>query len=186
MRTFRDSKAIAKSVREHLAAKQISLSHSESLELVANAFGFDNWNVLAARIGSDRTAFGEAVPLMRIFDAHKAREFYVDFLGFKFDWIDTAQWRPGPHPLYTQISRGSLVLHLTEHHGDASPGSTVYATVANIDAVHAELAAKNYTYNRPAIEDVPWGRTLQVSDPFGNRLRFTQLLDAKRPPQDSR
>jgi hypothetical protein len=175
MRTFLDSKAMAKSLRERLAAKSIALSHSECLELVAQQFGFDNWNILAAKIDGDHAGVGDAVPIIRIFDAQKAREFYIDFLGFTFDWLDPAEWKPGPSPLYTQISRGALVLHLTEHHGDASPGANVYVTVKNIAALQAELSARNYAYNKPSIEDVPWGRSLQVNDPFGNRLRFTEL-----------
>lgn len=173
MRTFLDSKIMAKSLREQLAAKQIALSHSECLELIAGEFGYDNWNILAAKL--DGIGIGQAVPMMRIFDAAKAREFYIDFLGFTFDWIDPAEWKTGPHPLYTQISRGALVLHLTEHHGDASPGTNAYVTVRDIEALHAELSAKKYAYNSPGIEDVPWGRSLQVNDPFGNRLRFTEL-----------
>ena len=30
--------------------------------------------------------FGKTTPILRIFDEAKAREFYVDFLGFKVDW----------------------------------------------------------------------------------------------------
>ena len=172
MRTYQDAKAMAKSLREQLAARKVALSHSECLELVARQFGYNNWNVLAEKIDD---GIGSAVPMMRIFDAQKAREFYIDFLGFTFDWIDEADWKPGPQPLHTQISRGALVLHLTEHHGDASPGANVYVTVRDIEKLHAELAAKNYAYNRPGIEEVPWGRTLQVHDPFGNRIRFTEL-----------
>jgi hypothetical protein len=172
MRDFNDSKAMAKVLRERLAKRNIALSHSEALELVARQFGFDNWNVLAARIGS---GIHPGVPIVRIFDVAKAREFYIGFLGFKFDWVEDAAFKPGPHPLYTQISRGALILHLSEHHGDASPGANVYVVVDDIAALHAELIARNYPYNKPGIEDVPWGRSLQVSDPFGNRLRFTQL-----------
>jgi catechol 2,3-dioxygenase-like lactoylglutathione lyase family enzyme len=29
---------------------------------------------------------GKTTPILRIFDEAKAREFYVDFLGFKVDW----------------------------------------------------------------------------------------------------
>ncbi|MGH7004343.1 MAG: glyoxalase superfamily protein, partial [Alphaproteobacteria bacterium] len=50
MRTFEDAKAMAKSLRQALRQKNIEISHSEGLELVAAGFGFDNWNVLAARI----------------------------------------------------------------------------------------------------------------------------------------
>ena len=50
MRTYLQAKAMAKSLRELLAGKRVSLSHSECLEVVAQQFGFGNWNVLAAKI----------------------------------------------------------------------------------------------------------------------------------------
>ena len=154
MRTFLDAKAMAKTLRSSLGDKQISLSHSECLEIVAAQFGLDNWNVLAARIAG---AFGDgtatpssagpqlkvAIPILRIFSVEKAKEFYVDFLGFKIDW----EHRFGDNfPLYAQVSRAGLKLHLSEHHGDASPGSTVFIWMRGIADYHRELLAKNYRY----------------------------------------
>ncbi len=41
-------------------------------------------------------------PILRIFDEAKAREFYVDFLGFSVDW----EHRFGDNfPQYMQVSR---------------------------------------------------------------------------------
>jgi hypothetical protein len=54
MRDFRDAKAMAQTLRDALAAKGVSLTHSESLELVAKTLGFHDWNVLVARIASER------------------------------------------------------------------------------------------------------------------------------------
>jgi len=66
-------------------------------------------------------------------------------------------------------------LHLSEHHGDASPGSTVLIWMRGIADYPRELTAKNDRYNKPGIEDAPWhARVMQVSDPFGNRLRFSE------------
>ena len=49
--------------------------------------------------------------------------------------------------------------------------------VDGIDELHAELAAKQFKYARPALEDTPWGtRDLSVNDPFGNRLTFTTAI----------
>lgn len=56
---FSDSKTMAKALRKALAERQIDVSHSDSLELVARQFGFANWNMLSARIDSD----GKAPPL---------------------------------------------------------------------------------------------------------------------------
>jgi ATP-dependent Lon protease len=54
MRDFRDAKAMAQTLRDALKAKSISLTHSESLELVARTFGLPDWNFLAARIQAIR------------------------------------------------------------------------------------------------------------------------------------
>ncbi len=121
-----------------------------------------------------------AIPIFRIFDVLKAREFYVGFLGFCVDWEhrfdETA-------PLYIQVSHAGLVLHLSEHHGDASPGSTVFIWMRGIADYHRELTAKDYRYYKPEVEDAPYDAwTMQVTDPFGNRLRFNEPTD----PDDQR
>lgn len=54
MRDFRDAKAMAQTLRDALKTKSISVSHSESLELVAKTLGFHDWNVLAAAIQSSQ------------------------------------------------------------------------------------------------------------------------------------
>jgi hypothetical protein len=50
MRDYRDAKAMARSLRDALSAKALPITYSESLELIAKAFGYDNWNILAAKI----------------------------------------------------------------------------------------------------------------------------------------
>jgi len=47
MRTRKDAEAMAKSLRSSLAARNVLLSHSESLEIVAKQFGFADWNTLS-------------------------------------------------------------------------------------------------------------------------------------------
>ena len=114
----------------------------------------------------------QSIPLLRIFSLEKAWEFYVGYLGFSFDWqhrIDSAA------PVYLQASRGGLVLHLTEHHGDCCPGATILVRMIGLLDLQAELDAKGYGYLRPGIERAPWGAdVLEVTDPFGNRLRFSE------------
>jgi uncharacterized glyoxalase superfamily protein PhnB len=112
-----------------------------------------------------------AIPILRIFSEKKAREFYMDFLGFTLEW----EHRFEEHfPLYVQIRRDALVLHLSEHHGDATPGSSIFVPVDGVDALHGELSAKQYAYARPAVEEMPWGRVMEVTDPFGNHIRFCE------------
>ncbi|MBI3516822.1 MAG: VOC family protein [Proteobacteria bacterium] len=177
MRSFRDAKAMAKTLRDAMQLRQVTLSHSESLELVAAQLGLGNWNILAAKIagGPARTpegpSFDPAVPILRIFAVDKAKEFYLDFLGFSLDWEHRFE---ASLPLYAQVSRSRVALHLSEHHGDASPGSTVFVAMRGVEALRQELVGRQYPYARPGIEDMRWGRVLEVTDPFGNRLRFCE------------
>lgn len=115
-----------------------------------------------------------AIPLLRIFSEAKAKEFYIDFLGFRIDWEH--RFEDGM-PLYAQASRDGLIVHLTEHHGDATPGSTIFVPVTEIAQLQAELLAKRYTYSRPGIQNQGWGKVMEIADPFGNRIRFCELSE---------
>jgi ribosomal protein S1 len=54
MRDFRDAKAMARTLREALAAKGVTISNSEALELAAKMLGERDWNTLAAAIDASR------------------------------------------------------------------------------------------------------------------------------------
>jgi uncharacterized glyoxalase superfamily protein PhnB len=119
-------------------------------------------------------SLGQTTPILRIFDEVKAREFYLGYLGFMV--VFEHRFEPAL-PLYLGVRRDDCTLHLSEHHGDASPGAAMRIAVADVDAWCAELAAKTYRYARPAVEAMPWGtRDLTVTDPFGNRLTFTSAI----------
>ncbi|AHB47669.1 bleomycin resistance protein [Hyphomicrobium nitrativorans NL23] len=112
------------------------------------------------------------IPILRSFDETKAREFYLGFLGFMVDW--THRFKPDL-PLYMQVSRNGIAIHVSEHHGDATPGSHVRVEVTGLAAFHAELTAKAYKNNRPGLERPPWGGLeMTVTDPAGNRITFAE------------
>lgn len=116
--------------------------------------------------------FAKAIPILRMFSIEKAREFYLGYLGFQVDWEH--RFEPAL-PLYMQVSRGDLLLHLTEHHGDCTPGAKVFVEMTGVAALHAELTAKDYNYLRPGLERAPWGATtVTVTDPFMNRIVFNE------------
>src|SRR5579864_4390599 len=73
MRDYRDAKLMARALRTGLAKEKLTLTHSQSLELMARAFGFDNWNILAAKIEATRPAIAEPVP--------KGDTLYCSFCG---------------------------------------------------------------------------------------------------------
>jgi uncharacterized glyoxalase superfamily protein PhnB len=119
-------------------------------------------------------SFGRTTPILRIFDETKAKEFYVGFLGFRIDWEH--RFEDGL-PLYMQISKDGCVLHLSEHHGDATPGAAMRIETNELLAFQKQLLASAYKYARPGIEETPWGtRDMSVRDPFGNRLTFTTAV----------
>ena len=114
----------------------------------------------------------QPIPILRIFDEQKAKDFYLGFLGMTLDWEH--RFEPDS-PLYLQVSKDNLVLHLSEHSGDCTPGSKVFVNVDQLDLLFKELSQKIYKYNRPAIEQAPWGdRCLEVIDPFSNKLLFNE------------
>ena len=181
MRDYRDAKAMAKTLREELASRRIELQHSQAIEITARQFGVENWNILSAAIAASDNSpanepigFGDAVPIIRIFDVAKAHEFYLGFLGFAVDW----EHRYGDNfPLYTQVSRLGLRLHLSEHAGDATPGSNMCIYMRGIRLLHAELVAKNYRYMKPGLQDSEGRVEMQVTDPFNNRIRFMEVQE---------
>jgi len=113
-----------------------------------------------------------AVPILRVFDESEARDFYLRYLGFGvvFEHRFAAEL-----PLYMGVRRGGCELHLSEHHGDATPGSAVRIGVDDIDACLAALNARGHPRLRPGVQDQPWGtREITLTDPFGNRIIFWQ------------
>lgn len=114
----------------------------------------------------------QTIPILRIFDEEKAREFYLEFLGMTLDWehrFDNCA------PIYMQVSKMNLVLHLSEHSGDCTPGSKVFINVKHFDLLFNEISSRRYKYNQPTVERAPWGdRIFTVIDPFSNKLLFNE------------
>ena len=120
----------------------------------------------------------QIVPILRIFDITKAKEFYIHYLGFALDW----EHRFEPNlPLYMQLSKKNIKIHLSEHHGDCSPGAAIRIEVDEIRDFHRVLLNQNYNYSRPGLEKTSWGNEeCCVTDPFGNRIIFYKELNSDK------
>lgn len=94
------------------------------------------------------------IPILRIFDVGKAKEFYIDWLGFKIDWEHQFEI---DMPYYFGISKDDIQLHISEHYGDATPGSKVFILCDEIEKYCKELKSKNYKYYRPCAEKTFYG-----------------------------
>lgn len=117
------------------------------------------------------TDFPQAIPEIPVSNVEKAAEYYVNVLGFHFDWGDDSAGIGG-------ISQGACRMFLTnapfrEHYGTAGPAMIWL----NLDSKHAvdelyqrwrDAGAKILA--EPA--DKPWRlREFTVTDPDGNQLR---------------
>ncbi|AHF16764.1 glyoxalase superfamily protein [Niabella soli] len=117
----------------------------------------------------------KVIPMLRIFDYDKAVEFYVDWLGFTINWEH--RFEPNT-PVYFEVERDGIVLHLSEHHGDGTPGSHVFIWCEGVAAYHEELINKNYKYNRPGLEKTFYeALSFIVNDPFNNRISFNERIN---------
>jgi hypothetical protein len=86
-----DLKQQAKRLRTSLADRGVEVTHSEALELLAHQHGARDWNTLVAAgppvvSTTEPRGFGPVIPVLRIFDVAKAREFYTEYLGFEIAW----------------------------------------------------------------------------------------------------
>jgi catechol 2,3-dioxygenase-like lactoylglutathione lyase family enzyme len=117
---------------------------------------------------------GPAIPILRIFDVPLAHRFYLEALGFSVDW----EHRFEPEmPLYEQVSRDGILLHLSEHVGDGTPGSAVWIPVDDVRSLYEEFRAAPFEARKqnPGFHaDGPGGPGFTVGDPFGNHLTFAQ------------
>ncbi len=186
MRTYKDAKMMAKSLRDLMAARNVLLSHSECLEIVAQQFGFMQWNILATKLDVEEGRLTRAedrllslqppIPTLRVASIEEAALFYADFLGFQFDWgLSKAS-------TYAQISRSQATIHLnasSQLRGNAG----MLIRMQGLDALHRELSSKSGPFSPSEITFTPWdSRVFHVVDPFGNGLQFWE----NNPPGISR
>jgi len=82
--------------------------------------------------------FGVPIPIFRSCDQAACRAFNIGVLDMQLDW----EHRLEPVlALCMQVSPGVWPLHLSEHFGDATPGSQVRVEVSDVVAYCAQLNA---------------------------------------------
>lgn len=106
----------------------------------------------------------QLIPILRVDDGLTTAQWYAR-LGFEV----VGEHRFAPDlPLYLFLERNGIALHLSEHAGDARPGTLVYFWVDDVDGIAAEFGVDVY--------EQPWGREIQLTDPDGNRWRIAERL----------
>ena len=107
------------------------------------------------------------VPILRVKDARASAEFYEKALGFTVDWEHRFA---DDFPLYMQISRSPLSLHLSEHQGGGTRAAEFFVRVPDVDVVYEAVVSQGI---QPAAEptDQPYGiRDFAIVDPDGHRI----------------
>tara|TARA_E500000305_G_scaffold102147_1_gene96296 strand:- start:125563 stop:125907 length:345 start_codon:yes stop_codon:yes gene_type:complete len=107
-----------------------------------------------------------------MFDEAKAKDFYLDYLGFEVDW--ESRFSPAA-PVYMQIHLGEALLHLNGHATEETPTAEVNIPILGLQNFCDYLIGKNANYPKPIAVDPRYqGRNtdLNLYDPFGNYLVF--------------
>jgi uncharacterized glyoxalase superfamily protein PhnB len=114
-----------------------------------------------------------AIPLLHVSNSVAAEDFYCNRLGFRREFahrVDDAK----PDPCYMGVSRDSVWLHISSFSGDGISGGVANLIVDDVDALHAEFAAKGVPISVGPV-DQTWGtREMYVKDADGNTMRFIQ------------
>ncbi|MCL5994442.1 MAG: VOC family protein [Chloroflexi bacterium] len=120
--------------------------------------------------------FKLAIPVLHVSNSTAAEAFYCNRLGFHRQFayrVDETR----PDPCYMGLTRDGAWLHVSSFSGDAVAGGVVYLLVDDVDALHAELVAKQVAIDL-APTDQSWGnREMYVKDPDGNSIRFVREGD---------
>lgn len=192
MRDFRDSKTMAKALRESLAEKQLILSNSESLEIMAKLFGFANWNILAARISAAETAHilanvpggmkedaprtSAISPFFIVGDVMQTIAFYEGKLGFSVGYKE-----PGDDPFFAIIYRDGAQLFVKSERGVTAVPNPMrhahfrwdaYVYSPDPDALHADFVAREAPISQTLRDTQDGLRGFEVTDPDGYVLFF--------------
>lgn len=108
----------------------------------------------------------EVVPIFRVADGVETAKWYA---RWGFEVVGEHRFAPGL-PLYLFLERDGVHLHLSEHTGDATPGTLVYFWVDDVDRVAVEFGVE--------VREQPWAHEIELTDPDGNRLRAATGFDA--------
>jgi catechol 2,3-dioxygenase-like lactoylglutathione lyase family enzyme len=112
-------------------------------------------------------------------DQDRARDFYVNTLGFKLQ----ADERFGPDQRWVQVglegTQPSVTLVTWFESMPAGSLRGVVLGTDDVDAAYKELSARGVSFEGP-IEEAPWGRFATFSDPDGNGWVLQQSRQSRR------
>jgi catechol 2,3-dioxygenase-like lactoylglutathione lyase family enzyme len=103
-----------------------------------------------------------AVPILRVRDVDRSLVWWAR-LGFGEEFRHQFE---GTVPRFVGLRREQCLVYLSEHAGDAQAPGLVYLWVDDVDRIAADFGVP--------VEEMPWARDCEVTDPDGNRIRVAQ------------
>ena len=106
-----------------------------------------------------------AVPVIPVDDLMRAKQFYVDGLGFEVSFEASEDGKSG----LLGVRRGSIAITLDSPMDGHGRNACVSLEVENADRYYEEWRQRVHVKRPP--KDEEWGaRTFSVTDPFGNTI----------------
>ncbi len=133
MRDFRHAKVMARTLRASLAARGFKITVSQSLELIAEAFGVADWNTLSAAIQAEATGPRNDVPPPRFSTAWSGYAFSAALESTLLRAIAYAGRRK-----HQYMTLEHLLLALID---DADASAVMTACKVDLDALKAHLVS---------------------------------------------
>ncbi|GAB3435779.1 glyoxalase superfamily protein [Flindersiella endophytica] len=184
-------KLMAGRLRKDLANAGVSVSHSQSLELVAHLHGVKDWNTLAATTpvpvakpattqvggapGDDTCQVLEVVPFLHPSSMQASLAFYQDILGFRI----ALAWPSKDDIRWCRLELGQAAIMLQEAHGAGSPvgagrrlgdGVSLTFVCSNALAIYNKAVAAGLPVEEPFVGNHMW--VVVLHDPDGCRIEF--------------
>lgn len=114
------------------------------------------------------------VVILPVSDVDRAKDFYVNKIGFNADHDHTVSGEVR----FVQLTPSGSACSIAFGKGltQAKPGSVegLMMVVADADAARAELVARGAEVSD--VKDLPWGRFVYFSDPDGNSWAIQQIV----------
>ncbi|MGP3358736.1 glyoxalase superfamily protein, partial [Escherichia coli] len=91
MLSIEQAKQMAAKLKSSLEMRGHKISYSAALETVSQQLGYKDWNTASAAllppvVPQPQIHFIKTIPILRMFDERKAREFYLEFLSFSVEF----------------------------------------------------------------------------------------------------
>lgn len=114
----------------------------------------------------------KVIPILKVIDVIRAKEFYVDIMGFKVEWEKRFDEKSSIHMI---LSYKHIILYFTGYDDVAASESSVFIEFSGLKKYHGFLMERKTEYMITDLNMTPWeSLNMEVIDPFGNKLLFCE------------